>query len=140
MKPPLLKNLRRIIFLQNRELYNMSDLKDVIYKLNRTTLEHHDKHYIVYSDRLSSACRQLAFSEGAVFWIFNEAGYLSIWIAIGLLALVLFFCVDTFQYYFGMRDYENSAAKTREEMERQKRENDYKEISEESNPNKRLEC
>ncbi|MBV9575227.1 MAG: hypothetical protein JO149_01235 [Gammaproteobacteria bacterium] len=74
----------------------MSDLKDVIYKLNRATLEHHDKHYVVYSDRLSSACRQLAFSEGAVFWIFNEASYLSIWIAIGLLALVLFFVLIYF--------------------------------------------
>lgn len=40
----------------------MSDLKDVIYKLNRTTLEHYDKHYVVYSDRLSSACGSVSSS------------------------------------------------------------------------------
>lgn len=117
----------------------MSDLKDVIYKLNRAKLDYYDNHYVVYSDRLSSACRQLAFSEGAVFWILKTSA-LSLWIMTGLLALVLFFCVDIFQYYFGMKDYENSAAETRAEMNRQEFEDDYQEIKNEGrNPNKRLE-
>lgn len=38
-----------------------------------------------------------------------------------------------------MDDYENSATKTRKEMQRQKREDDYHEINEEVDPNKRLE-
>jgi hypothetical protein len=118
----------------------MPNKKNEIYKLNRARLDNYDKHYVIYSDKLSSACRQLAFSEGAVFWIFNEASYLSIWIAIRLLFLVLFFCVDIFQYYFGMHDYEESATKMRTKMAHQKYENDYQEISsEENDPNKRLE-
>ncbi|HVE44490.1 MAG TPA: hypothetical protein VNC84_05080 [Gammaproteobacteria bacterium] len=113
--------------------------KDEIHNLNKNKLDACDKHYVVYSDKLSSACRQLAFSEGAVFWIFSQTSYLSTPIAIGLLVLVLFFCVDMLQYYFGMFDYEYSASRIRKEMKRQEDEDDYKEIKEEDDPNKKLE-
>lgn len=116
----------------------MSELNDVIYKLNKAKLDNYDKHYVIYSDKLSTACRQLAFSEGAVFWIFSEASYLSIWIALGLLMLVLYFCVDLFQYYYGMRDYGNIADKIRAEMHKHEVENSHNEINV-ANANVRLE-
>jgi|SRR5579862_8524733 len=118
----------------------MTQLKDAIYKINREKLDNFDRHYVTYSDKLSTACRQLAFSEGAVFWIFKESDYLSVWIAFGLIALVLFFCVDIFQYYFGMIDYEKLANNARTEMKRQEDEDDHKEIKlNDCDPNKRLE-
>jgi hypothetical protein len=65
-----------------------------------------DRHYQLYTDKLSTACRQLAFCEGAIFWMFQQKYGLSNLIIFGLFFLALFFVFDTLQYRYGMLDYE----------------------------------
>jgi hypothetical protein len=110
----------------------MSEISEAIDRLRR-----YDEHYIVYSDRLSSACRQLAFAEGAVFWAFKEPNSLSLWVAIGFFILVCYFVTDTLQYYFGMRDYERLGENARNMLHRNGA--NYSEINN-KDANQRLEC
>jgi hypothetical protein len=58
----------------------------------------------------SNILRQLAFAEGAIFWIFKleakNASLLSVITFFGLMFLVFFFFADAMQYYLGKKDHE----------------------------------
>lgn len=72
-----------------------------------------DRHYQLYTDKLSTACRMLAVSEGAFFWFFQQKLGFTNLILIGLFLVAAFFVTDTFQYRYGMLDYENNGDKLR---------------------------
>lgn len=99
-----------------------------------------DRHYQLYTDKLSTSCRQLAFSEGAIFWMFQQKYGLSNLIITGLFFLALFFIADTFQYRYGMLDYEKSGDELRKILNEN---TDRKDINYDNNsvinPRRRLE-
>lgn len=73
--------------------------------------------YEIYTDKLSDVCRQLAFAEGGAFWILKPStGNISTIIILGLFSLVLYFILDTLQYYFGKVDYEKLAEKYKKKL------------------------
>jgi hypothetical protein len=109
----------------------MSKIRFAVNKLNN-----YDNHYVTYSDKLSSACRRLAFAEGATLWAFKGTNPLSALLAIGFFILVCYFLADSLQYYLGMRDYEKLADNTRNIL--QKNKINYGDINK-KNVNKRLE-
>jgi len=83
------------------------DKIDKIWKISRT-----------YSAEASKISRQLAFGEGAIFWMFfREPDKLSNLILIGLVFLVLYFVFDILQYFIGSFINKNLAVTYEENKE-----------------------
>lgn len=60
-----------------------------------------------YTGDASKIARQLAFGEGAIFWIFVNQSDLKLLIITGLSFLVLYFIFDIIQYLTGAWQYKN---------------------------------
>lgn len=75
------------------------------------------KEYEIYTDKVSSVCRQLAYAEGGVLWIiFNANPNKAIFF--GFLFLILYFICDAIQYYSGMRSHYKLAKEHQKKYER----------------------
>ena len=78
------------------------DLEDLI--------SYYNKESSTYSSIVSIICRQLAFAQGAILWIFyshlNISNFTLLW---GFLFIVVFFLLDLTQYIVGKVKYEKIA-------------------------------
>lgn len=74
------------------------------------TITHCYKEVSDYSARLSSIFRQLAFSEGLLFWFaYEKLSAPILLLIIGFTLLIIYFILDLVQYFFGLRHFENLA-------------------------------
>lgn len=82
--------------------------KDITKKIDKLWAE-----FETYTRIFSNILRQLAFAEGAIFWIFKLEDknnyFLSVITFFGLMFLVFFFFADAMQYYLGKKDHEGWA-------------------------------
>lgn len=73
-------------------------------------IEEHAKESTEYTRILSSIFRQLAFSEGSLFWFLKTQFAVSIpLISFGLIFLVFFFICDALQYFNGYLKFTREA-------------------------------
>lgn len=80
------------------------------------TLNEYWRDFQVYTDKLSTVCRQLAFAEGGIFWIFFQKNVPE-FVLPGFFFLILYFGFDVLQYYFGRKNYLELAEKSQEKYE-----------------------
>jgi hypothetical protein len=71
-----------------------------------------------YSSTLSSICRQIAFAEGALFWLlYTGFSFSSRYIIVGYLFLLFYFFTDLFQYLFGFIAFKKKAKQNEKYLE-----------------------
>ncbi len=71
-----------------------------------------------YSSTLSSICRQIAFAEGALYWLlFTGFNISSKYIIVGYFFLLFYFFSDLFQYLFGYIAYKKKAEQNQEYLD-----------------------
>lgn len=102
----------------------------------RETIEMYWNEFQAYTDKLSTVCRQLAFAEGGIFWIFfqkNAPGF----IVLGFFFLILYFVFDVLQYYFGRNECLEFAEKAQEKYETNKNIS-FRDIKKPKNPHKKI--
>ena len=90
-------------------------------------IDEHTSQSTDYTRYLSSIFRQIAFSEGSLFWFLKSQLNVSlISILIGLLLVLMFFICDALQYYNGYSKYNKEAIKFQKNLEDDKyHESDY---------------
>ena len=74
-------------------------------------IDEHKRESVEYTIILSSILRQIAFTEGSLFWFFKIQFQVNIVsIILGFSALLLFFMSDAVQYYNGYTKFKKQAA------------------------------
>lgn len=70
-----------------------------------------------YSSTLSSICRQIAFAEGALYWLlYTKFNLHTNYIIIGYLFLLFYFFSDLFQYLLGYIVFKQKARQNKEHL------------------------
>jgi hypothetical protein len=75
-------------------------------------IDDHNEKAVEYTSLLSTILRQIAFTEGSLFWFMKTQLEVNLMpVLFGFAALLLFFSCDALQYYNGYKKYEKEARK-----------------------------